>query len=64
MNLRVLAAAHAFVGNLGEARRTSARILQLYPTLTLSRARTFSAFRRPEDLSKWIEGIRLAGLPE
>ena len=64
MSLRVLAAANAFAGDIEEARRIGQRLLQIDPTLTLSRARTFSAFRRPEDLSKWIEGIRLAGLPE
>lgn len=64
VSLRVLASANAFVGSLEEARRTAQKIRQLDPTLTLSRARAFSPFRRPEDLSKWIEGIRLAGLPE
>lgn len=64
VGLRVLASANAFVGSLEEARRTAQKIRQLDPTLTLSRARAFSPFRRPEDLSKWIEGIRLAGLPE
>ena len=64
MSLRALASAHAFLGDLEEARRIGQEILELDPTLTLSRARAFSAFRRPEDLSKWIEGIRLAGVPE
>jgi len=64
MNLRVLAAANAFVGNLEEARRIVQRILQLDPTLTVSRVRTFAPYRRPEDMLKWLEGIRLAGLPE
>lgn len=64
MNLRVLASAQAFAGNFEEARRTGERILHLDPTFTIARAKSFMPYRRAEDLAKWTEGLRLAGLPE
>jgi TolB-like protein/class 3 adenylate cyclase len=62
--LLVLAASAAKMGRLEEARRPVPRILQLNPSYRLSRFRERVPFRRPQDIELFIEGLRLAGLPE
>ena len=63
-SLRVAAASLAFAGNMTEAQKTTARICQLDPTSCLSRVAEFAPFRRPEDISRYSEGLRKAGMPE
>jgi len=42
-----------------------ARLRQLDPVLRISNLSDVAApLRRPEDLAKWEEGLRKAGLPE
>jgi hypothetical protein len=42
-----------------------ARMRHLYPALCVSRVgEILSPFRRLEDRDKYVEGLRLAGLPE
>ena len=63
-SLQVLAASSAFQNNSGLARETAARILCLDPTFRVSKLRDLVALRRPEDLATYMEGLRLAGIPE
>ena len=62
--LRTCAAAHAHAGNIEEARKMVARILQLVPAARLADFRAINPYRRPQDAERIIEGLRLAGLPE
>ena len=63
--LRVLAAAYALSGHLDEAWRTMAAFVQARPQMRLSNFGDWmSPFRRPEDIERAVEGLRLAGMPE
>jgi TolB-like protein/tetratricopeptide (TPR) repeat protein len=63
--LRVSAASHALAGQLKRARETIARMLSIDPDLRISNLKDrLPTFRRPEDLAKYIEGLRKAGVPE
>ena len=63
--LRLAAASFALAGRLEEARKVAARLLEAFPEARISRAQTpFYYLRRPEDLARYDEGLRLAGLPE
>ena len=63
--LRAAAASFALAGRLEEARKVVARFLEVVPEARISRAQAlFYYLRRPEDLARYIEGLRLAGLPE
>jgi tetratricopeptide (TPR) repeat protein len=62
---RVVAIAYALSDRIVEAREAMTRLREIDPTLRLSNlARVRAPFRRPEDLSRWTEGLRKAGLPE
>ena len=61
--LRAAAASFALAGRLEEARKVAARLLELFPEVRVSRSPPFY-LRRPEDLARFVEGLRLAGLPE
>jgi TolB-like protein len=62
--LRVFAAANAFVGRKDTARQALDRLRQLDPALRVSNIRDRFPLRRPEDLLRFSEGLRKAGLPE
>jgi tetratricopeptide (TPR) repeat protein len=63
--LRIDAASNAFAGRLAQAGKSVARLLELYPTLRLSNVRdVLGPYRRSEDVAKYKEGLRRAGLPE
>ena len=64
LGLRITAIAQALAGNLAEARRVAAKLHRLDPSIRLANLREFSPYRRPADLERLIEGLRLAGLPE
>jgi adenylate cyclase len=59
-----LAAAHGLLGQKEEAANAVTILLENYPNLSIEyyRARNFY-FRRPEDLDRYLQGMRLAGLP-
>jgi len=61
---RVAAASHALAGRLGQAHKAMARLRELEPTLRVSDLRQMIPLRRPEDLARFEEGLRKAGLPE
>jgi TolB-like protein len=61
---RVAAASHALAGRLDQAHKAIARLRQIDPTFRVSDIRRMFPFRRPEDLARYEEGLRKAGLPE
>jgi tetratricopeptide (TPR) repeat protein len=63
--LRVAAASNALAGRLEQAQKALARLRQLDPALRVSNVRDrLGPYRRPEDLARYEEGLRKAGLPE
>lgn len=63
--MRVMAAGHAMAGRIDEARETIARLCLMQPALRLSNlAGVLPPFRRPDDRNRYIEALRMAGLPE
>ena len=63
--LRVAAASYALAGRLDDARRVVKRLRELDPGVRLSTLRdVLPPIRKSEDLATYIEGLRMAGLPE
>jgi len=63
--LRIAIASNALGGQLDQARRTLSRLRQLAPALRVSNLRdTLGPYRRREDVERYEEGLRTAGLPE
>lgn len=60
----ILAASLACSGETIEARDAMSRLLTIDPNLRVSNLRDSFPLRRPEDLQRWTEGLRCAGLPE
>jgi adenylate cyclase len=64
LGLRVAAAAHALAGRLENSHAAMARLRQLDPRLRISDLMDLTPFRRPQDLARHQEALRMAGLPE
>ena len=63
--LRIAAASNAVAERTVEAHEAVARLRHLNPTLRVSNLRdVLGPYRRQEDLSRYEEALRLAGLPE
>jgi TolB-like protein len=63
--LRIAAASNALAGRPEQAHKAVARLRQLNPTLRVSTLKdVLGPFRRAEDISRYEEGLRQAGLPE
>jgi len=63
--LRIDAASNAMAGRPEQAHKAVARLRLLNPTLRVSTLKdVLGPFRRAEDLSRYEEGLRQAGLPE
>jgi tetratricopeptide (TPR) repeat protein len=62
--LRIVAASSALAGRLEEARHAAEHLHQMDPKLRVSNLRDRLPFRRPDDLARYEEGLRSAGLPE
>jgi tetratricopeptide (TPR) repeat protein len=63
--LRVVAIAYALSDRIVEAREAMTRLREIDPGLRLSNlARVAPPFRRPEDVARYEDGLRKAGLPE
>jgi adenylate cyclase len=60
----VAAAGHALAGRLDQAQKAMARLRQIDPTLRVSDLKHVLPFRRSEDIARYEEGLRKAGLPE
>jgi tetratricopeptide (TPR) repeat protein len=63
--LRQAAASNAMAGRPEQAHKAMARLRQLNPTLRVSNLKdVLSPYRHAEDLSRYTEALRRAGLPE
>jgi adenylate cyclase len=62
--LRVAAASYALAGQITEAQKAIARLCHLDPALRLSKVAELAPCRRPEDVCKYVDGMRKAGLSE
>ena len=63
--LRIAAASNAMAGKPEQAQKAVARMRQLNPALRVSNLKdVVGPFRRAEDLARYGEGLRLAGLVE
>ena len=62
--LHVAAAAHALAGRLEQAQKAMARLRQIDPALRVSNLKDLNPFRRPQDIARYEDGMRKAGLPE
>jgi adenylate cyclase len=63
--VRISAASNAMAGRPEEAHETVVRLQLLNPTLRVSNLKhILGPYRRAEDLARYEEGLRKAGLPE
>jgi TolB-like protein len=62
--LRLLAASEALLGHQDEADTTIARLRELDPDSRISTIKDRDPLRRPEDLVRFADGLRRAGMPE
>jgi TolB-like protein len=58
------AASHALAGRMDKAKRAMQRVRTLDPSLRVSNLKDWLPIHRPEDLARFADGLRLAGLPE
>jgi TolB-like protein len=64
IGLRIAAASNAMAGRLEQAHKTMARLRQLNPALRVSNLKdAVGPYRRADDLARYEEGLRRAGLP-
>jgi tetratricopeptide (TPR) repeat protein len=61
---RTLASALAHLGRVDEAHAVARDLLDLEPDFRVSAFASWYPLRRPEDLERLVEGLRLAGLPD
>jgi TolB-like protein len=62
--IRLYAAACAMSGRLDDARAAIARLRELHPAFRIADVKGVVFARRPADLARYEEALRLAGLPE
>jgi tetratricopeptide (TPR) repeat protein len=62
--VRVAAASHALAGRQADAEKAIARLCDLDPAFHISDLSDRAPLRRPQDLTKFAEGLRKAGLRE
>lgn len=60
----LMAASHALAGRTGEAQQAMARLHALDPSMRITKLKDWLPIHRPDDLARFAEGLRLAGLPE
>jgi len=60
----IAAASHAFAGHQEKAVQAVSRMLQIDPSLHISKIKELFPLRRPNDLAKYEKGLRKAGLPD
>jgi class 3 adenylate cyclase/TolB-like protein len=61
---RLLAATYAQLGRLEDARRAASELLKINPDFSIERYTSRAPYRDKALLAKYVEGLRLAGLPE
>jgi len=59
---RLLAASHALLGELKDAKRHAAAVLEAHPNFTIAKWRRVPPNKHPEDLEIFISGLQMAGL--
>jgi tetratricopeptide (TPR) repeat protein len=64
LTLCVSAASNALTGRLAPARKSIARVCERNSDLRISNIEDLAPFRRAEDMARFVEGLRAAGLPE
>ena len=62
--LRVASATYALAGRIEQAQKAMARLRQIDPALRISNLTDLTPLQRPEDIARYAEGMRIAGLPE
>jgi TolB-like protein len=62
--IRVFAASSALAGRLQEAQNAMARLRKIDPALSVSDLVDLNPRRRREDVARYVEGLRKAGLPD
>jgi hypothetical protein len=62
--LLIAAASNSLAGRLEEALKAIARLRELNPSPHISNLKNQIPLRRPEDLARYAEGLRKAGLPD
>ena len=62
--LRSAALSYALAGRLEQSRKAMVQLRQIDPTLRVSNLKDQTPLQRSDDLAKYAEGMRLAGLPE
>jgi len=64
MGLRVAAMSYALADRIEQAHSAMARLRDLDPTLRISNLQELTPLQRPQDVARYAEGLRKAGLPE
>ena len=62
--IRIIAASAGNSGQLERARKAAKRMLEIDPAFRVSRLSDHVPLQRPDDLARYAEGLRRAGLPE
>jgi len=62
--LRMGAMGHALAGRMERAQKIMDRLRQIDPALRISNLKHLTPLRRPEDVARYADGMRKAGLPE
>jgi hypothetical protein len=60
----VSAAANALAGRIEQAQKMMMRLRRIDPALRVSNLKELTPLRRQEDMARFAEGLRKAGLPE
>ena len=63
-SVALIAASHALSGRMDKAKQAMQRLHELDPSLRVSNLKDWLPIQRYEDLARFAEGLRLAGLPE
>ncbi|KJZ67664.1 winged helix-turn-helix domain-containing protein [Pseudomonas fluorescens] len=63
-SVALMAASHALTGQMDKAKQAIQRLHELEPSLRVSNLKEWLPVQRPEDLARFADGLRLAGLPE
>jgi TolB-like protein/class 3 adenylate cyclase/Tfp pilus assembly protein PilF len=60
----IMAVSRALDGRVEEARNTALIVRRLDPDLRLSNLKSVISYLREKDFTKWVDGLRTAGIPE
>jgi hypothetical protein len=64
MGLRAAAMSYALAGQVEQAHKAMLRLREIDPTLRISNLQDLTPLQRPQDIAKYAESLREAGLPE